>query len=857
MKNIFKIPKSRISTMAVFILLSSFVVDISAEQIPSPKEFLGFEVGADYHLADYGQIKEYFQLLDGATPRLRLQEIGLSTEGRPMILAVITSSFNQNHMDNVLETQAALTDPREISEAEAIRYIRRGKAVVSINCSIHASEIGASQMAMELAYYLVSTKSTEIERILENVVILLIPAHNPDGIDKVVEWYRQNLGTEYEGSRMPWLYHKYTGHDINRDWFMLSQNETRLTVEKVYNVWHPHIVLDLHQMGSSGARIFVPPYSDPIDNNIDPILQAEMSMLGANIAGELIAQGKRGVVMNAMFDAFSPSRAYPNYHGGIRMLLEVASAKLASPIVLKQDELKSFTDFDAKRQSWNHPMPWTGGTWRLRDIVDYELQACISVLTHASFYKKNYLKNTYKIFQNAVAEKGNPYAFVIPAKQHDPSAVMELLNVLQRGMVEVYTVQEPLTVEGVPFEKGSLVIPMSQPFGGYARTLLMNEPYPIPDYKLDNQHRPYDVTAHNLPLLLGVKVLPIKNAFEVEMAQLDSSFFIGGKVASGVGANGFLIDHRDNRSFKAMAWLLSRKASVYWLCEEIFCEGKRLPVGTIWVKSVGSVSELSKFAKKISLDFKAAEKIPSMAAYRIRAPRLGLYQSWLAPKDEGWTRWLLEQYGLKYTTLHDSDIRAGNLYNQFDVVVLPSQSAKAIVSGAKEGTMPPEYCGGIGQIGVANLREFVDLGGSLIAMDKASELAVKHFWIPVRNVLDDSSANGFSSPGALVRILVDTKHPIGYGMQREAAALCYNSPVFDVYDGTVVARYPLSHPLLCGWMSEAKLLSMKTAVAELNLGRGRVILLGLRSQFRAQTKSTYKLLFNAIFSSNVEKVKVP
>ena len=370
----------------VIILASSFIFfeTLIASDIPSPEEFLGYEVGANYALADYGQIHDYFKQLDLASPLLQLQEIGQTTEGRPLILAIITSTFNQNYLKKLIETQAALADPRGLGEAEILRYIRLGKAIVSINCSIHATEIGASQMSMELAYRLISSKSQDIENILENVVILLIPAHNPDGVDMVVDWYREHLGSPYEGSRLPWLYHKYAGHDINRDWYMLTQKETRLTVQKIYNVWRPHIVLDLHQMGAIGPRIFVPPYIDPVDKNIDPILQAEMSEVGASIASDLIAQGKAGVVIHAIYDAYSPGRAYTNYHGGARILAETASPNLASPIEVEQDALVSIGDFDAKKPSWNHPLLWDGGAWSLRDVIDYELACSFALLNHVS-----------------------------------------------------------------------------------------------------------------------------------------------------------------------------------------------------------------------------------------------------------------------------------------------------------------------------------------------------------------------------------------------------------------------------------------------------------------------------------------
>jgi len=843
-------------TLSVLSLLI-FAQGAVATQIPAPQDFLGFEIGADYYLADYSQIREYFQLLADASPLLQVQELGQTTEGRPMIMAIITSSSNQRNLEKIHQAQAALADPLSISEAEAIRYIRRGKVVVSINCSIHATEIGASQMSMELAYRLLTLESSQIKEILENVVILLIPAHNPDGIDMVVNWYRQHLGTDYEGCRMPWLYQKYTGHDINRDWFMLTQNETRLTVKKVYNVWRPQIVFDLHQMGSSGARLFVPPYADPLDPNIDPILKAEMNALGTTIASELIAQGKAGVVVNALFDAYSPSRAYTNYHNGIRMLLEAASPKIASPITQSQDDLQGAENYNPRRSSWNYPLPWTGGNWSLRDVVDYEMEACLSLLAHASNYRLSYLRNTYHVAKNAITEKNDPFAVVIPANQNDPSATRDLVRVLQDGLVEIYQSSQPFTVDNIPFEKGALIIPMSQPYGSYARTLLVLEPYPIPSQRKGTLFKPYDVTAHNLPLMFGVRVQEINRPFDVEMVLVDSTFFAVGDVKNGHSIYGYLIDHRDNGCFRAISRLLVNEAEIYWLAEETKHWGEKFPIGTIWVKSAGSVSNLEEFARELSIDFVAAERLSAVQAFQLKAPRVGIYQSWLAPKDEGWTRWVLENADLPFIILHDADVRTGNLYDRFDVIVLPSQKAGEIISGAKPGRLPPEYCGGIGESGVEQLREFVQQGGTLITLGQACELAIKKFWIPVRNVLDDTSIKDFSARGVLLRILVDNQHPIGYGMLPESTAFFYNDPILDVRSGKVIAKYPLANPLLAGWMSNTRVFSMQAAVAEIPMARGHVILLGIHSQFRAQARGTYKLLFNAIYFGGLEKVTIP
>jgi hypothetical protein len=491
----------------IFILL--FFSQIVLAKIPKPEEVLGFKVGADRKVADMHQIVDYFRKLADASDRILLKEVGKTTRGNPFLVAIITSPENHKHLEKFRQYQQLLADPRKISEKEAERIITEGKAVVMINCSIHATEIGASQMSMELAYDLATKNDKKTQEILNNVILLLVPMHNPDGIQMVVDWYKKYLGTKYEGGRMPWLYHEYVGHDNNRDWYMFTQVESQLTI-KIHNAWHPQIILDMHQMGSNGARIFVPPYVDPFEPNVDPILRQQVAMMGTFIASKMTAEGKAGVMHSIWFDAWTPARAYHHYHGGIRILTELASVKIATPITVKFEELDDFV----KKPSVKMPLPWKGGKWSLRDIVEYDYSAAEAVLTNAARLKENWLQNFYRIHKKAVTRTRPPFAFLIPAKQRDFSTAVKMMNVLRIGGVEIHQAQESFWAEGHQYPEGTCIVYVAQPYGGFAKALLENQDYPdIREYPGGPLKRPYDVVAHTLPLLMGVDVARVEKAF--------------------------------------------------------------------------------------------------------------------------------------------------------------------------------------------------------------------------------------------------------------------------------------------------------------------------------------------------------
>jgi hypothetical protein len=823
--------------------LVCLLAGILPAQMQTPEDFLGFEVGTARKLADMHQIIEYFQKLGRASGRITVQEIGKTTMGNPFIVAFVTSEANHRDLEKYRTIQQRLADPRTLDPEERDSMIREGRAVVMINCSIHATEIGASQMSMQLAYDLATGEGPEIRRILDNVILLLTPMHNPDGIQMVADWYREHLGTKFEGSGMPWLYHKYVGHDNNRDWFMFTQVETQHTI-KVHNAWHPQIIVDMHQMGSTGARLFVPPFVDPYEPNIDPILRQQVAMMGTFIATELTAQGKAGVMHSSGFDAWTPARAYHHYHGGIRILTEAASARIATPITVSPDRLSS----SVRTESVRMPLPWKGGEWTLRDIVEYDYAAAVAALTNAAGLRETWVRNYSRIFVNAVNRPGPPYAYVIPQEQRDLATAIKMLNILKMGGVEVHRAEGAFTADGYTYPAGAYVVYMAQPFGGFAKTLLERQVYPeIRETPGGPLKTPYDVVGHTLPLLMGVGAVKVDHAFQADTRLLQSIAKPEGRVQGAQGAFGYAWGHASNDDIVALNRLLGSGKSVLWSAGEFESEGRTYPAGSMLVEDApGLLAELRAIAKDLHVDFTALPSRPTVPAYTINPPRLGVYKSWTGSMDEGWTRFVLEQFEFPYSSLTNSDIRKGGLGEDFDVILFPDMSNAAIVNGRPQGSLPERYTGGLGEVGVKNIRAFIQEGGALITLNSAADFALKSLHLGVENVAAGKRRQEFFIPGSLLKVIHDPSHPIAFGYDRDAAIFFRRSPVFAAGEGHSVIRYP-SHSLLSGWVTGEELLVNRSALLDVPFGEGRVILIGFPAQYRSQSHGSFRYLFNAIF----------
>jgi hypothetical protein len=360
-------------------------------QIPAPKDVLGFTPGDDRKLASWAQVVDYFKKLDAASDRMTFEEIGKTTMGAPFVYATISSPANLKDLEKYREINDKLADPRIIksSDSAAKKLIAQGKTIVLITFGIHSTEVGSTLSSMLIAHQLLSSNDAQTKKILDNTIILLVPSLNPDGVDIVKNWYDKTLGTPYEGTSPPELYHKYVGHDNNRDWYAFTQVETQLTVDKIHNVWHPQIVLDVHQQGTHGARQFLPPYMDPVEPNVPQQIVDGYTELGLWMAADLRKKGLQGLTTGTTYDAWTPARAYSHYHGGVRILSETASARLASPITVKAEELRGGRGVNPHKDDANNGPAWKGGEWRLRDITDYMTATAFSLLTTPPTTAKN------------------------------------------------------------------------------------------------------------------------------------------------------------------------------------------------------------------------------------------------------------------------------------------------------------------------------------------------------------------------------------------------------------------------------------------------------------------------------------
>ncbi len=759
---------------------STAVRAVSAVRIPSPEEILGFTPGDDRKLASWNQVLNYFDALAKASNRVKFESLGKSTMDKPFVMATISAPENLARLDEYKRTQELLADPRKLGppsvrDRKAAELIRRGKTIVLITCGIHSTEVGSYLSSMLIAHQLASSNEPEVQRILRNTIILLVPSLNPDGVDIVKNWYDRTLGTPYEGTNPPELYHKYTGHDNNRDWYAFTQVETKIAVDKIHNVWHPQIVHDIHQQGALGSRLFLPPYMQPVEPNVPKQIVEGYTELGNFMAREMRSQGFKGITTDSTYDAWSPSRAYSHYHGGVRILSETASCKIATPITVKFSELKPGEGYDPRKEAANFGPVWRGGEWHLRNITDYMTTAAFLLLRHASTNREEWLHRFYEIGKEAVRprKKGELYAWLIPPSE----SANKLIVILQNGGVETDSIIRA-TVNRVGYPNGTNIVAMAQPYGGFAKALLEAQRYP--DLRDGSGHpiSPYDVTAHTLSYLMGVDAKPVFMPLKYRQ-----------KFVGGIGNN----------------------------------QG-------------------------------------CSAAWPPSGPRYAVYKSHVPALDEGWTRWVLDQVEAsgcyRYRSLEDAELRAGNLTMKLDAIILPDQPPATILNGYRAGTMPPEYTGGLGPTGVKALREFVEQGGTLVCLNRASDFALNQLKLPVRDIVADVPETDFFVPGSILRIELDTSSPVARGMPKESIAWVEDSPVFEVVGDTgetpvpqvhVIARYPTDKtPLLSGWLLGGNRIKGKAALVEVTMGKGRVILFGFRPQYRGQSLATYPLFFNAI-----------
>jgi hypothetical protein len=848
----------------------------SQSTLPSPEQFFGFRMGADRKLANWDKLHEYYQLLAKRSNKIQLAELGRTSEGRPYIALFISSPANLAKLDHYKQINARLADPRGLSQAEGKKLAADGKAVIIQSFALHSSEVAASQTAAEFVYDSLTRTDAEAQQILDNVISIVMPSINPDGTQMIADWYLKYVGTPQEASSLPWLYQKYAGHDNNRDGFALNLPESQHLARVMYREWMPQAYVDHHQMGSGNARLYIPPYAEPLRPDGDPLVWREMAWWGGHMGTKLEAAGKTGVIGNAIYSGWGHMGFHwiTPFHNIAGMLTESASARLATPMFMHPDQLRGGPrNLPAYAPQVNMPSVWPGGWWRVRDIVEQQKIAAWATVDLAAKHREDVLWNMYLkgTRQTERGANGAVKAYALAAGQHDPLTVKKLVNMLMNSGVEVHQSKAPFIADGRAYGPGSFVVSMAQPKQALVRWMLGRTFYPDNTYTRDkegNPIRPYDMSTDTFSEFMGVRSEPVSETITADLVKLTAQVPLVGTVTADA-AGDHLLSAKLNDTYRAVNLLLDKGVSV----RRVPRAGERLLAGDFIVTG-GSNAVLSEVAKQTGVDFAPAARVPQ-GVYEIRKPRVAMYQRYRGGNmDEGWTRLMFEHFNVPYKSIMDAEIKGGGLESKYDVIVLPNDSLQAMTgespagggggqggpgggrqSGPPADTTPPEYRSGFGVEGVKALQAFVEKGGTLVTFGQAGDLPIQRFGLPLRNIVAGLPSKEFWSPGSTLRVRFDHANSIAFGMPTEGWALFMaGSQVYEVtstdrsQDVEIVATYIDRDILQSGWLLGEQVIAKKAAAVTVKQGAGRVVLIGFRPQHRNQTHGTFKLVFNALLN---------
>lgn len=825
--------------------------------VTTPADHLGRPVGADHTLADWGEVSSWFQILSDQSPRVRTAVIGETTEGRDFLLSVISSEQNLASLDQIRTDNFLIADPRGRTDEQLAAALERGKVVIFISIAMHATECAGPQFGMELAHRLATDESELYRSIRENVVVLMAPSLNPDGQDHVTEWYRETVGTPYEASDLLKLYQYYAGHDNNRDWFMLTQAETRIVTDQLYRVWKPQVYWDVHQQGSTRERFFVPPFRDPLDPNLEPRVITAIDALGSRALFDLTQAGFTGVSTGVSYDMWwnGGNRNVPVRHGIIGLLTEAASADLATPKFIPRDELRAPSGLGSYAPSNRFPAPWPGGWWRIRDIIEYELAFADSLLGSLAREPELWLANSAAASQRATFELSQeaPRAWILPSDNRDPDASARLVDSLMAGGVEVHVAQGPVQADGRTWPAGSVVILREQPYGTHVKDLMEVQRYPAGD-------PPYDVAGWTLPYLLGVHRVECVAVPEGELTLAAST---GEALAAFDGARdttGGAIDTAAMSSWARIFQLASLEEDVHF-----HTSGERAGLVTRGGTEAGQRTrqDAQGEGREQDAEGERAAQAPT-ARHLVRTPRVGLYAPWRGDMNEGWMRYTLDQFsGLDYLRVRNEHLRGGALANDIDVLILPGTSSRSLDDGRGTGTVPTDFTGGLDPEGAVAIEEFVREGGTLIAVDASASWAIELFGLPLEDTTRGEGAGGFSCPGSVLRGVPVAGAELCAGLPSSVPLFFSNSRAWSVTkrdedararslagDPQVLLRYAPTRLLLSGWIAEPERIADRAAWVRVPYGAGEVHCFAFRPQYRGWSQSTMHLLFRSILSAS-------
>jgi hypothetical protein len=861
---------------AGFIVLNGSVdgySQVAGAALPSPESHFGFTPGDDRMLFDYEEMIAYLKRLDELSPKVKMEQIGYSEMGRPMYIFFVSSEDNISNIERLRDINRQLALDPNLPDARKKMLLDEGRVFFMMTLSMHASEVGPSQAAPLIVHELITSNDPQIRHILDNTVYMIIP-HNPDGMNMIVENYREYKGTKYEGSSLPGVYHKYVGHNINRDFLTLAMSENDAISRVFSKEWFPQLSVERHQMGSRGPRYYVSPPSDPLSENILPGLWNWKRIFGSRALTAMTDAGLQGVSVNYLFDMYWPGNTSTSlWKGVVAMLSEAASVDIATPIYIEPNELsvigKGLGEYDI---SINMPDPWPGGWWHLSDIVEYERVNTISYLQTAAIHREEILKHRNEITKKEV-ERGRmmpPYYYILPGEQHDKSEFADLVNLLDKHGVNSYRLLSDQVINNRTYKTGDIVVPLAQPYRAFIKEVMEAQKFPVRRYTPGGEMiRPYDITSWSLPLHKGVEAVEINTRYEIPssaMAPVDIPFkFIQERPD---GYTGVLFTANNNESYKAAFMAADKGMKVERLTGEVILEGRKFPEGSFHIAAHRDLDELLGELLVHPLYLKASLQAGTS---EMNVPRVAIVESWFHDMDAGWTRYLFDTYSIPYWVLRPVDLQEANLSRDFDIVVLPDQSQAVLMAG-KGGSpgnyvisrYPPQYARGMEKEGLNNLLSFIDNGGRVISWGRSTELFMgnlsiegnngekQEFSLPVSNIGSSLSNQGLDVTGSLLRVKLRPNHPITIGMPEYTGVFHRGNPVFATsfpyfdMDRRVIASFADENILMSGFIENEKLLKDQVAMVWIKKGDGQIVLFSFSPQFRGSTPATYKLMFNSL-----------
>ena len=936
-------------------------------KITPPKEMIGFNIGDDYHMASYTQISSMLQKWATESDRLKVQSIGLTEEGRQQYMAIISSPANLAKLADYKAMSQKLARA-EMSEAEAHAMAKVARTVVWIDGGLHATETVNSQSLAEQVYEMITKTDEETMRFL-NDNILLMPVPNPDGVEFVANWYMHNPDEKQRTlGGLPRLYHKYIGHDDNRDSITMNMKETTNQNRVLFVEWNPQIMHNVHQTGPAGAVVFIPPFRDPFNYDFDPLIPIGIEEVGSAMHARLISKGMGGSAMRSAapystwFNGGMRTATY--FRNTIGILTEIIGGPTPAPVPLIADKQLPTTEW---------PLPVKPQMWHYRQSIDYMMELQRAIMDYASRNRETVLYNIYTMGRRSIqkgsedtwtitpkriaalneaakaagfdpaaaggrggrggggggggrgrggmapggagapaaapAAEPNPFfvrsmpaelyekvlhdpafrdprGYIIPADQDDFPTAVKLVNVLQKGGVDVHRATKDFEVAGKKYPAGSFVVKMAQAFRPAVLDTFEPQDHPM-DYEYPGgpPKRPYDITGWTLAVQMGVKFDRILEGFDgpFEKIGFDLVKPPAATIAGAAKPAGWLVSHKINDSFILMNRLLKAGAEVYWLKDDQTVGGNSLGAGALWIPAnEKSQPIVEKAAKEKGIPAFAQAEKPAGEAMKLKPIRIGLVDVYGGSMPSGWTRWMLEQYEFPFELVFPQVIDAGNLKASYDVIVFPSGTyaegrggrggfGRGGGFGIAEESVPEQYRSMLGAVtaskSVPPLKTFVEEGGTLLAVGASATIG-EAMGMPIKDHLVEAGPDGAPRhlgneklyiPGSVLRAKFNPKDPLAYGMPESGFVFFDDSPVFDRTESAAmqlskVAWFEGKEPLYAGWAIGQNYLDGGELATEAKVGAGHLVLMGLEATFRGTPHGTFKLFFNGLYLGSATNV---